>query len=72
MTLFVKFHQTHMTLLVLKRILTRMIQMYSVTVGNTTIPKLVRFILERDIITHQLVDLSAGIHMQVKMKNHYL
>ena len=60
MTLFVKFHQTHMTLLVLKRILTRMIQMYSVTVGNTTIPKLVRFILERDIITHQLVDLSAG------------
>ena len=33
-----------MTLLVLRRILTRMTQMLSVTVVNTTIPKLRRFI----------------------------
>ena len=59
MTLFVKFHQTHMTLLVLKRILTRMTQMLSVTVVNTTIPKRVRFISERGTITLQPEDLSA-------------
>ena len=55
---------THMMLLVLRRILTRMTQMLSVTVVNTTIPKLRRFIYGQDTTIRVQVDLSAVIHSQ--------
>ena len=53
-----------MTHLVLKKTLTRTMQMLSVTVVSIMIRKLRLFTLGREIITQVRVDLSAVIHTQ--------
>ena len=49
---------------VLRKILTKVIQMHSVTVENTMTRKLLLFILEQETITQLQADLQVGILIQ--------